>query len=184
MTERGGLALVTRRQLAQVFGKDNRTIARWLEDGMPCATPGRGGQSSMFSIPACVQWYIARELQIRGAEEADAVSPSVSLSRLNAKRTEELELKLQVRRGQLVEAEAVAHEFADLAVAVKSRIRAVPDAVADQLVGLSPAEVKRLLLAKLDDALRELARGAELVSVPAEDEIEDDDETGPEAAHP
>jgi len=67
------------------------------------------------------------------------------------------------------------HEYADLANAVKARIRAVPDAVADQIAGLTPQEIKRVLLAKLDDALRELARGAGLLPPTEDDESDEDD---------
>jgi len=174
------VSLVTRVQLARIMGKDRRTIAKWLDDGMPCAVKGRGGLPSRYSLPACVQWYIARELQANGASGGGELSPAESMARLNRKRTEELELRLQVRRGQLVEASAVVHEYADLANAVKARIRAVPDAVADQIAGLTPQEIKRVLLAKLDDALRELARGAGLLP-PTEDDESDVDDPRPEA---
>ena len=165
--------LVTRSQFAAMMGVNPRTVTKWAEDQMPCAFHGRGGQSSRFSVPDCVKWYIAREVQARTGGGGDDISPAAELAKLNRKRTEELELRLQVRRGQLVEASAVVHEYVDLAIAVKSRIRAVPDAVADQLAGLTPQEIKRLLLAKLDDALRELARGE--VLTPATDDDPDDD---------
>lgn len=166
--------LFTRRQLSKVFAKDERTIARWLEDGLPCEVKGRGGRPSMYSLPACVEWVIHRELQAQGGAEDGKLSPQVERAKLDQRRREELEIKIQVRRGELVEAAAVRSEFADLAVAVRARLRAIPDAVADQLAGLTPAASKALLLARIDDALRELARGetAELQSAEPADEDE------------
>ncbi len=165
--------LFTRPQLAKLFRKDARTITKWLEDGLPCAVKGRGGRPSMFSLPDCVQWVIAREVQAQGNEEAGELSPALEMAKLNRKRREELELRLQVRRGELVEVGKVQAEFAGLGVAVKSRIRSVPDAIADQVVGVSPQVARRLMLARLDDALRELARG-ELIAVAPE--VDDEDE--------
>jgi len=166
--------LFTRPQLSKIFGKDARTIARWVEDGLPCEVKGRGGRPSMFSLPECVQWVIARELQAQGDEEAGELSPALEMAKLNRKRREELELRLQVRRGELVEVGKVQAEFAGLGVAVKARIRSVPDAIADQVVGVPPAVARRLMLARLDDALRELARGEVIVVAPPDAEADDD----------
>lgn len=178
MAAETSLALVTRQQLAKVFKRDTRTIARWLEDAMPCAVKGRGGKPSMYSIPDCVEWLVQREIRAHTSEDGPVLSPAIEQARLNQKRTEELELKLKVRRGELVEKAAIIDEYVDLAVAVKSRIRAVPDAIADQLVGLSPGAIKHLLLALLDEALQELARGMDVLpDVPADE----DDETLVEA---
>jgi hypothetical protein len=116
---------------------------------------------------------IAREVQAQGNEEAGELSPALEMAKLNRKRREELELRLQVRRGELTEIDKVQMEFAGLGVAVKARIRAVPDAIADQVVGQTPAGARSLMLAKLDDALRELARG-ELIAVAPEVDDEDD----------
>lgn len=155
--------LATRQQLAVIFAVDPRTIAKWLDEGLPVAARGRGGKASLYPIPACVQWVVKRE-RARVTEEAKALSPAQERAALDRVRREELELKMQVRRGELVEVDQVAREFADAANAVKARLRRIPDAVADRLVAQAsrgPAPVKALLLVEIDDALRELARTAE-----------------------
>jgi len=169
--------LFTRPQLAKLFRKDSRTITKWLEDGLPCAMKGRGGRPSMFNLPDCVQWVVAREVQSATGMDSEAMSPAIEMAKLNRRRREELELKMLVRRGELVEAEAVRTEFAGLAVAVKARIRSVPDTIADQVVGQTPAAARALMLARLDDALRELARGEGVVIVlpPADEPIDADE---------
>lgn len=154
------MGLVTRQDLARLFKKTPRTISRWIEEDLPAARPGRGGKATLFDLSAVVEWVIRREVAARGGgDEAAALSPQLERARLDRCRREEAELRLQVRRGELVEKEAERADRADLAVAVRARIRAIPDAVADQVEGLKPAAVKALLLAKIDDALRELARG-------------------------
>jgi phage terminase Nu1 subunit (DNA packaging protein) len=153
------LGLVTRQDLARLFKKTPRTISRWIEEDLPAARPGRGGKATLFDLSAVVEWVIRREVAARGGGDEASLSPQLERARLDQCRREELELKLQVRRGELVEKEAERADRADLAVAVRARLRAIPDAVADQVEGLKPAAVKALLLAKIDDALRELARG-------------------------
>ncbi len=93
--------------------------------------------------------------------------PTTTLSEaqrlVTMERARKLKLENDLREGQLVEVEKVRLEFAEIATTVKARLRAIPDAVADQVVSaasLGPAAIKGLLLARIDDALRELARGA------------------------
>ena len=177
------LTLFTRPQLATIFGKNPRTIAKWLDDGMPVAVKGRGGRASRYSLPQCVQWVLERELQARG-DEGEELKPQLERAKLDRKRREELELKIRVRRGELVEVDAVRAEYADLAAAVKARLRSIPDAVADQLVGQAPAAVKVLLLGRIDDALRELARSVHVAAIPDEEDDEDVPTTSPQEARP
>ncbi len=152
--------LATRQQLAEIFGKNPRTIAKWLEEGLPVAVPGRGGKPSLYAIPACVQWVLKRESAATTAA-AKAQSPAQERALLDRARREDLELKMHVRRGELVEAGQVALEFAEIANSVKARLRRIPDALAERLIAAAtrgPGPVKAMLLAEIDDALRALAR--------------------------
>lgn len=176
------LSLLTRPQLAEVFGKDPRTIAKWLDEGMPCAVKGRGGRPSRYSLPAVVQWVIERELQARGGD-GEELSPQLERAKLDRLRRQELDLKLSVRRGELVEVAAVQAEYADLAAIVKARLRSIPNAIADLVAGQSPAAVKALLLSKIDEALRELARGAHVAAQDAQDETDEEQPSLAEVAH-
>lgn len=174
----------TRPQLATIFGKNPRTIAKWLDEGMPVASKGRGGRPSLYNLPKCVQWVIEQRVQALGGSGAE-LSPQTERALLDRKRREELEIKIQVRRGQLVEVDAVRLEYADLATAVKQRLRAIPDAVADQVTVAShggPAAVKALLLARIDEALRELARGDDLYPPDTTEEGDEDEDGEPSEA--
>jgi len=152
--------LLTRRELAVLFSRDSRTIARWLEDGLPVAAAGKGRRPAKYDAAACVQWVIQREIaSVAGTGEG--LSPQQERGMLDRKRREELELKLRVRRGELVERETVEGEFAGCATATKARLRRVPAAVADRVVSTAREgahAVKALLLAEIDEALLELAR--------------------------
>jgi phage terminase Nu1 subunit (DNA packaging protein) len=156
--------LVTRVRLAGVFGKEPRTIARWLEDGLPVAQPGRPGKAALFDVGVCVQWVIQREVAAV-VGDGEGLSPQHQRALLDRKRTEELELRIQVKRGALVPAEDVARDFADCATSVKARLRRVPSSVADRVVAIAsqgPHAIKALLLGEIDEALRELSTQADV----------------------
>jgi phage terminase Nu1 subunit (DNA packaging protein) len=154
---------LTRRQVARAFDVDVRTVAKWIDGGMPIALPGGPGRAALFSLPDCVNWRVEEQLAARGADP-DALSAQTEQALLNRTRRAELELKLQVRRGELVELDEVLREQADCAVAVKAKLRRIPDAIAERLVTAAkrgPAHVKVVLLNEIDQALRELARSAD-----------------------
>ena len=78
-----------------------------------------------------------------------------------------IELTYREKAGELIEVDVARRDFINVATAVKARLRAIPDAVAEQLIAAArtgPAAVKALLLAKIDDALRELARGPQCLA--------------------
>ena len=159
---------ITRPQLALAFGKDARTIAKWLEEGLPVARRGKGGRPSLYHVRDCVTWVLARELHARAPQQvgdATGLQPQLEHALLERRKREEIELKLQVRRGELVEIAAVRAEYADIATTVKARLRAIPTAVADQMIAaaaVGPVAVRQLLAARIDQALRELARTVDL----------------------
>lgn len=161
----------TRRQLAEAFRVHIQTVTGWEQDGLPVETRGGPGRPSFYSLPDCVQWRIERELLARGVGgEAGAISPQNERAMLDRKRREELELRMQKQRGELVSVDEAARDFADVANAVKSRLRRIPDAVADRLLAATadgPSAVKTMLLAEIDEALRELAARADELTSPA-----------------
>jgi phage terminase Nu1 subunit (DNA packaging protein) len=147
---------VTRPALAAALGVAVRTIAKFQQDGMPVAEKGAPGKAAMFDLPGCITWLIDR--RVVGAAGGD-LSPMQERALLDRTRREELELKLRVRRGELVEVAEVEREFGDCAAAVKARLRRIPDAVADRvLTAGGPHQVKALLLGEIDSALLELSR--------------------------
>lgn len=149
----------TRRGLADAFGVHMQTITGWEQEGMPIKLRGLRGRPTLYTLKDCLAWRIERELAARGVDAA-ALSPQNERALLDRKRREDLELRMQVRRGELVEASEAAKDLANVASATKARIRRIPDAVADKVLTAAkrgPAFVKALLLMEIDDALRELA---------------------------
>lgn len=154
----------TRRGLADAFGVHMQTITGWEQEGMPVELRGTRGRPSLYSLKACLAWFVERELKARGATDLADLSPQQERAMLDRKRREDLELRLKVRRGELVELAEAGRDLANVAMATKARLRRIPDAVADRVVGAAPrgaAFVKAIILGEIDDALRELARKGE-----------------------
>jgi phage terminase Nu1 subunit (DNA packaging protein) len=100
--------LATRQHLAAVLGVDPRTVARLVEEGMPVAQRGRGGRPSLYDLRACVPWWRDRAVLARGPAEMANLSPPHQRALLDAMRREEIDLRLRVRRGELLERDEVA----------------------------------------------------------------------------
>jgi phage terminase Nu1 subunit (DNA packaging protein) len=158
--------IVTRRAVAQLFGVNMMTVTKWEQAGMPIHFRGTRGRPSLYSMPECIKWFAEREVRARGGqgEGRVQVSPLEQRAMLDAKRTEDLDLRIRVRKGELIEVDEAARDLANVATATKARIRRIPDAVADKLVSAAvrgASAVRTLLLDEIDDALRELAAHGE-----------------------
>jgi len=159
-------ALVTRRAMAAMFGVAMLTVTKWERDGLPIAERGGPGRASRYSMPECIRWYADREARARGGTGAGGalLSPAEQRAALDQKRTEEIDLRVRLRRGELVEVEEAARDLANVATATKARLRRIPNSIADQVLVAAkqgPGAVKALLLSEIDDALRELAAHGE-----------------------
>jgi phage terminase Nu1 subunit (DNA packaging protein) len=147
--------LVDRRRLAALLGVVPLRITKWQADGLPVARRGARGKASLYHVGAVVRWYVSRNAR-------DDAPLSLGAERARLARAQALKVERENRRraGELVEACDVQHEYADIAIAVKSRLRGIPSTLAPQIAAeTQPAACQSLMLAAIDDALRELARG-------------------------
>lgn len=147
--------LLTRESLAERFGVDVRTITNWVQAGMPQRT--KSGKP-VYSWPECRDW---REEQIRKdgrslrAAGGDMdVKAQVAALRLRREQieTENLELDLAQRRGDLVTLDFMRTEFERVALALRQRLLTLPTAWAGRL-GACETTVDRQLA--LQDAVNE-----------------------------
>ena len=146
--------------MAAWMGISTRSLDRFADEGMPVARRGKGRKPGGYDPKECFGWYLERErASLMGGDE---VSPQKARALLDVRRREELELKLKVRRGELLPIEQVSRELQDIAATVKARLRRIPTAMADRLIGLNdPHEIKARLLTEIDAALLELSAKAE-----------------------
>jgi len=159
--------VVTRKGVSELFGVHMMTVTKWEREGLPVHTRGTRGRPSLYSMPDCIKWFTEREVRARGGEGTSSLSPIEQRALLDAKRTEDLDLRIRLRKGELVEVEEAARDLANVAGATKARLRRIPNGEADRLVAAChgrancrPA-VSKVLAEAIDDALRELAAHGE-----------------------
>jgi len=144
---------VTKAELAELLGVVPGSLPRLVAQGMPEAVEAGGGRgkAASFDAGACMAWQRAQLM----SKAASGTPRDEYLRAL----TEKARLDIATRKGDLVEAEVVAREFAECAANVKARLRRIPDAVADRIANVTdPQAAKALLLGEIDDALLELSR--------------------------
>lgn len=113
--------LLTRPQLAEALGVTAGTITRWERDGMPVARRLSRGKSTLFDQAAVEAWRAATE-----AEQAGSLSLAEERAKLAKKQGEKLDLELSVRRGELVEVEAVIQANQATVKGWSAKVRGLP----------------------------------------------------------
>lgn len=110
----------------------------------------------------------------RGVAKAEAVVDSVPVSDNRPKETfqeaslrkeiaiaDQREMENAVRRGELVEASAVAAEWSELCTSVKNAILAIPDRVSLRCERKSAREIREIMMSELRAALHTIADSLE-----------------------
>jgi phage terminase Nu1 subunit (DNA packaging protein) len=144
---KAGKALrVTRPQLAALFGVTAARITKYISEGLPTESRGRG-KPATFDVAACVRWLLERRAPRVGEDER---------ARYFRLQGDKIEAELRHRAGELVEASEVDRRNAARTLAARERLLQLPStALQHGIIGSTEQEDK--LRALVCDALRELA---------------------------
>lgn len=147
--------IVDRVQLAALIGVHVDRITEYRLAGMPCLQQGGlGGRAedkrSLFDAIAAVRWVRAN----RGAT-FDAIAARAALDR---KRQEEVELRLELKRRELVPVRAVESSWTALVTAARNHLLGIPHRVRFTRPGLTDEDLDAIDQA-IRQALEELAVG-------------------------
>ena len=151
--------LVTRKELAVAFDVHEQTVTKWERDGMPIAERGTRGRPSRYRLPEVVAWYVNRELKARGVGvDLAALNPQAERALLDRRRREEVDLKLGVRRGQLLDAREVERATFEVARTIRDGVQNIPHRLSHELAAeTDPAKVHARLAEEIDNALTKIA---------------------------
>lgn len=157
---------LTRQELATALGGISpRTIEKWLEEGLPVASRGRGGRPSRYDLATVQAWLKARD---DAAAAAAPNSGALDLVRERARKehwqahvAEQLYL---TRGGELLPRAEVERAWSAERDAIRTKILSVWTTHADRVFRAATLEglpgVEAALKAIAHDILRELAAGA------------------------
>lgn len=154
--------IVSRSELATIFGVTPPTVDRWVAQGCPVAKEGGRGRAYEFNTAAVREW---REAVIRDdARSTVAASEQELLRRQLAAQTELAELKLAQQKELVAPVEQMRKALSMANAAVRAQMRNLADRIPRMIVGeTDEARIKAVLRSEVDQALTSLA-GATLVT--------------------
>ncbi|MBI9016876.1 MAG: hypothetical protein JEZ07_06400 [Phycisphaerae bacterium] len=144
--------------LAKAFGKDARTIQRWVKvKGMPKLA------QDQFDLAAVIAW---REAQIR-SEYDGKVSDESRLLKANADEREEKariqKMKADEMAGVLIDADKAQQDILERIIAVKTALRALSITLAKRLNGIENADkAEEIIDDEVYQCLNRFAKNEEL----------------------
>lgn len=142
--------LMTRKDLAEAFSCDVRTIARWQDEGMPVAERGRGGHASKYSLPAVIAWK---------AGQADGLAGSMSSRhRKELAQALEAEQRIAIKSKELVSAADIEQLIAGEYARCRTKLLGLSRKLKAEMPHLTITDVGKID-AGIREALKALADG-------------------------
>lgn len=149
---------LTRKQLAAALDCNQRTIAKWQEEGLPVAVRGRGGRPSRYDEAQARAWLQQRA---EAAQKSGLVDVARERSRKERAQAVLAEQTYQMRQRELLPRAEVERVWSSEVAAVRTKLLAIPQAYADRAHRAATLEgvigVEQVLRDAVVDALRELS---------------------------
>lgn len=165
---------VSKLELGEIIGRDERTLSRWQKDGMPVIEFGVGrGNENQYDTQVVIEWLM-RQAALNGKKES-------TRDRLDRLRGDREEIALARELGEVViEAEMVERFEAVITAAKIELLNTFPDELAATLSAKYGVQVDdRLIREPIESILRRLSAYDEDDDL-AGDSDESDDEEGSE----
>jgi len=165
--------LITRTELASDLGVNPVTITKWQGEGLPVAVRGGRGVESKYRMADVWRWGLTRERARAGVNGAGGdMSLPLERAKLARVQTRKAELEVRKREGELLEAWEVGRTWSLMVLAIRSKLLALPQSVAERLVAAVVTEqpaaaVEAELAGEIRDILRELAGWQDVQGEPA-----------------
>lgn len=143
---------VTKAQLSDIVGRDERTISRWQNSGMPVLEVGLGrGNENEYDTVAVIEWLV-QVAQQRGEKES-------ARDRLDRIKGDREELALAKDLEELVVAADLINGFEAMLTAAKVELlHTLPDTLASELSARYGVEVDdQLIREPIEAILRKMA---------------------------
>ncbi|EAO8774043.1 terminase small subunit [Salmonella enterica] len=156
----GQVVKVNKKKLAEIFGRDVRTITTWKKQGLPLASGGGKGAESIFDTKVAIEWYAQRDVDIETEkirkkltkleEELQSLGLGYEEKLLIArwKLTEEQavtqKLKNQVAEEKMIDTDFCVFFLSRLAMYLSSTLDAIPLAMQRKFPDMPPQQIAHL----------------------------------------
>lgn len=146
---------VSKKELAEIFGVDVRTIKNWQDQGLPIASGGGKGVEVKFDTVDIIKWYVARDCELengalrkeveelRRAGEADLVPGTYEYERyrLTKSQADAQELKNEESRSMLISMEFLTYLLPRIAGAISAKLDGIPLTLQRKYPTLKPEQI-------------------------------------------
>ena len=151
-TEKYNELVVTRTQLARIYGKTIETIGVWRGHGLPSLDERGKRNAVLFYLPDVIQW---REQYVQGS---DVLSAQAEKARLDKYRANKAELEYHLLLSELAPTSDVIKCISGYIADCVARLMSIPNKLGPVVFGAAtiPKAVK-LIRAELYDCVSELA---------------------------
>ena len=150
---------LTLRQLAAVLGRHPRSIARWVDQGLPVDAIGDGRQPMLFDEARVRRWLANRD---EASQQRLAPLVAARIRRETAQAAE-AEQRILIRAGKLIPIDEVDRIWSAEVAALRAHLLSLPIALTDQVIRAGALEgvagAERVLERAIHRALEELATG-------------------------
>ena len=148
--------ICNKRELADILGSElasPRSITNWQHEDPPLpVVHGRRGRQSKYNTGAVILWLLQRFLRRARVEK-----PRDTLDR---KRSEEIDFRLEIKRGEWMRTADVNHFFFTQARTARNALLSLPDKLAGILaIESDPVRVRELLSNAVHELCEEIAAG-------------------------
>ncbi|MGE8187952.1 terminase small subunit [Pseudomonas sp. NPDC086278] len=143
---------VSKADLSEIIGRDERTLTRWQNDGLPVIEFGLGrGNENSYDTEAVIQWLM-HQASLNGKKES-------SRDRLDRIRADREEIAMAKDLGEVVIADDLIQRFEAMITAAKVELlNSFPDALAVDLSARYGVEVdEQLIREPIETILRRLS---------------------------
>lgn len=103
---------------------------------------------------------LTQKRKIKAEPKKGALDPEQERARKDSLMADKIELEVQLKRGELVDAKEIETEFTNLVLEVKNKVMALPSRLAPRLeLETEAREIEQIIDKEVRDALSALARG-------------------------
>ncbi|HEJ5828895.1 TPA: terminase small subunit [Pseudomonas aeruginosa] len=162
--------IATKAELSNILGRDERTLTRWQDDGMPVEEYGLGrGNENRYDTEQVIQWLLQRAA-LNGKKES-------ARDRLDRVKADREELALAKDLGEVVLATELVERYEAMVTAAKIELlNTLPDQLAGELSARYGVEVDdQLIREPIEAILRRLAEYDPEDGTPSDGDLEQPD---------
>lgn len=142
------------KELAEYFGKDERTVRRWIREGLPRLTSGG------FDRLQCEKWVAERRRRIIPMLENDPQAEARPIrhdDRLKKAKADLAEMDLRERQGGLISRRSFEQAMVARIMVAKAGLLTLPRSLPPLLVGKIEREIETVVKEQVSQLLRQFA---------------------------